>query len=109
MLGIGTAGRLRQAMGWPFTGLVWMPTSPDVLTFETALVYPGMGRGSRDGACRPAEIQPSLGRAAVRKTHDVSCDQRHDAPPRIGGDEIIASLGEEVERCRLLRVPYLIY
>ena len=33
----------KRAMRWPATGLAWIPTSPNVPTFETALVYPGMG------------------------------------------------------------------
>jgi uncharacterized protein YbbC (DUF1343 family) len=33
----------KRAMRWPATGLAWTPTSPNVPTFETALVYPGMG------------------------------------------------------------------
>jgi uncharacterized protein YbbC (DUF1343 family) len=33
----------KRAMLWPATGLAWIPTSPNVPTFETALVYPGMG------------------------------------------------------------------
>lgn len=31
----------RRAMMWPDTGLEWLPTSPNVPDFETALVYPG--------------------------------------------------------------------
>lgn len=45
-------------------------------------------RAARAG--RAAEIQPCLGRAAVRKTHDASCDQRHDAPPREASSAALA-------------------
>src|SRR5690606_7549907 len=31
----------RHGMLWPETGLPWVPTSPNVPDFETALVYPG--------------------------------------------------------------------
>lgn len=31
----------RRDMRWPETGLPWIPTSPNVPDFETALVYPG--------------------------------------------------------------------
>ena len=31
-----------RAMLWPDTGLPWIPTSPNIPTFEAALVYPGM-------------------------------------------------------------------
>jgi len=30
-----------RSMQWPDTGLPWVPTSPNIPTFETALVYPG--------------------------------------------------------------------
>ncbi len=33
----------RRAMRWPATGLPWIPTSPNIPDFETALVYPGAG------------------------------------------------------------------
>lgn len=33
----------RRDMRWPATGLGWRPTSPNIPTFEAALVYPGMG------------------------------------------------------------------
>ena len=32
-----------RAMQWPDTGLAWVPTSPNIPAFETALVYPGTG------------------------------------------------------------------
>lgn len=32
-----------RAMRWPRTGLAWTPTSPNIPTFVSALVYPGMG------------------------------------------------------------------
>ncbi|GMQ82506.1 MAG: DUF1343 domain-containing protein [Rhodothermia bacterium] len=32
-----------REMLWPDTGLAWIPTSPNIPTFETALVYPGTG------------------------------------------------------------------
>jgi uncharacterized protein YbbC (DUF1343 family) len=32
-----------RAMRWPSTGRAWVPTSPNVPTFLSALVYPGMG------------------------------------------------------------------
>lgn len=32
-----------RAARWPATGLGWLPTSPNIPTFEAALVYPGMG------------------------------------------------------------------
>jgi uncharacterized protein YbbC (DUF1343 family) len=32
-----------QAMRWPATGLPWVATSPNIPTFEAALVYPGIG------------------------------------------------------------------
>ena len=31
-----------RSMLWPATGLEWTPTSPNIPTFETAAVYPGM-------------------------------------------------------------------
>ncbi|MBL8564573.1 MAG: DUF1343 domain-containing protein [Hyphomicrobiaceae bacterium] len=33
----------RRGMRWPETRLDWIPTSPNVPTFETALAYPGIG------------------------------------------------------------------
>lgn len=33
----------RRAMRWPQTGLTWIPTSPNIPTFASALVYPGIG------------------------------------------------------------------
>lgn len=39
---IGMRGWTRT-MRWPETGLTWIPTSPNVPTFETALAYPGIG------------------------------------------------------------------
>jgi uncharacterized protein YbbC (DUF1343 family) len=46
-----------RAMRWPDTGLPWIPTSPNIPDFETALIYPGAcyfegtsaseGRGTR--------------------------------------------------------------
>ncbi len=33
----------RRDMLWPDTGLVWVPPSPNIPTFETALVYAGTG------------------------------------------------------------------
>lgn len=33
----------RRNMQWPDTGLDWVPPSPNLPTWETALVYPGMG------------------------------------------------------------------
>ncbi|MEM1042120.1 MAG: DUF1343 domain-containing protein [Bacteroidota bacterium] len=32
----------QRSMRWPETGLPWVPTSPNIPTFETALVYPGV-------------------------------------------------------------------
>ena len=32
-----------RGMRWPETGLPWVPTSPNIPTFTSALVYPGMG------------------------------------------------------------------
>lgn len=32
-----------REMQWPDTGLAWVPTSPNIPEFETALVYPGTG------------------------------------------------------------------
>ena len=33
----------RRSMRWPETGLAWVATSPNIPTFEAALVYPGIG------------------------------------------------------------------
>ena len=33
----------QRRMRWPDTGLEWIPTSPNIVDFETALVYPGAG------------------------------------------------------------------
>ena len=33
----------RRDMRWPSTGLSWVATSPNIPTYETALVYPGVG------------------------------------------------------------------
>jgi uncharacterized protein YbbC (DUF1343 family) len=33
----------RRQMRWPATGLPWIATSPNIPTFEAALVYPGIG------------------------------------------------------------------
>ncbi len=33
----------QRSMRWPQTGRAWVPTSPNIPTFESALVYPGMG------------------------------------------------------------------
>jgi uncharacterized protein YbbC (DUF1343 family) len=33
----------QRAMRWPETGRTWVATSPNIPTFEAALVYPGMG------------------------------------------------------------------
>lgn len=33
----------KRAMRWPDTGLAWVATSPNIPTFEAALVYPGIG------------------------------------------------------------------
>ena len=33
----------RRAMRWPATGHPWVPTSPNIPTFASALVYPGIG------------------------------------------------------------------
>ncbi|MBS0242609.1 MAG: DUF1343 domain-containing protein, partial [Proteobacteria bacterium] len=32
-----------RGMLWPATGRAWVPTSPNITTFETALAYPGTG------------------------------------------------------------------
>ncbi len=32
-----------RSMRWPSTGLTWIATSPNIPTFETALMYPGIG------------------------------------------------------------------
>jgi uncharacterized protein YbbC (DUF1343 family) len=32
-----------RAMRWPDTGIAWVPTSPNIPTFESAHAYPGMG------------------------------------------------------------------
>ena len=32
-----------RSMRWPSTGLTWVATSPNIPTFETALMYPGIG------------------------------------------------------------------
>ncbi len=34
---------LTRSMRWPATGLPWVPTSPNIPTFNAALVYPGIG------------------------------------------------------------------
>ena len=34
---------LQRAMRWPATALPWIATSPNIPTFEAALVYPGIG------------------------------------------------------------------
>jgi uncharacterized protein YbbC (DUF1343 family) len=34
---------LTRTMRWPATGLPWVATSPNIPTFEAALVYPGIG------------------------------------------------------------------
>lgn len=36
-------GGWRRDMIWPATGRAWVPTSPNIPNFETALVYPGTG------------------------------------------------------------------
>ncbi|MBC5824744.1 MAG: DUF1343 domain-containing protein [Candidatus Eremiobacteraeota bacterium] len=47
--GIGCALRViamrgyRRSMLWPDTGLAWVPTSPNIPDWETALTYPGLG------------------------------------------------------------------
>ncbi|MDQ2817261.1 MAG: DUF1343 domain-containing protein, partial [Candidatus Eremiobacteraeota bacterium] len=47
--GIGCALRViamrgyRRSMLWPDTGLAWVPTSPNIPRWETALLYPGLG------------------------------------------------------------------
>jgi len=33
----------RRAMRWPETQLTWVPTSPNIPTFQAALLYPGIG------------------------------------------------------------------
>ena len=33
----------KRSLRWPATGLPWMATSPNIPTFESALVYPGIG------------------------------------------------------------------
>jgi uncharacterized protein YbbC (DUF1343 family) len=33
----------RRSMRWPQIGRTWVPTSPNIPTFEAALVYPGIG------------------------------------------------------------------
>ncbi len=33
----------RRDMRWPATGLPWVPTSPNIPSFDSALVYPGIG------------------------------------------------------------------
>ena len=33
----------QRSMRWPETGQIWVPTSPNIPTFEAALVYPGIG------------------------------------------------------------------
>ncbi len=33
----------KRSMRWPVTGLPWTPTSPNIPTFKSALVYPGIG------------------------------------------------------------------
>ncbi|MBO6575226.1 MAG: DUF1343 domain-containing protein [Rhodothermales bacterium] len=38
---VGVEGWSREML-WPETGLEWIPTSPNIPDFETALVYPGM-------------------------------------------------------------------
>ncbi len=42
-LDVITVERWRRAMRWPATGLTWVPTSPNIPTFQSALVYPGVG------------------------------------------------------------------
>jgi uncharacterized protein YbbC (DUF1343 family) len=34
---------LTRAMRWPATGLAWVPTSPNIPSFQSALLYPGIG------------------------------------------------------------------
>lgn len=38
-----TCEGLSRAMRWPATGLPWIATSPNIPTFEAALIYPGIG------------------------------------------------------------------
>jgi len=33
----------RREMGWPDTGLAWVPTSPNIRTVESAMAYPSLG------------------------------------------------------------------
>ncbi|MFM9939329.1 MAG: exo-beta-N-acetylmuramidase NamZ domain-containing protein [Hyphomicrobiaceae bacterium] len=42
-LDVITVDGWQRAMRWPATGLSWVPTSPNIPTFESALVYPGIG------------------------------------------------------------------
>jgi uncharacterized protein YbbC (DUF1343 family) len=40
----------RRNMRWPDTGLAWIPTSPNIPDYETALLYPGLGLLEATGA-----------------------------------------------------------
>ena len=81
----------RRSMSWPETGLPWVMPSPNMPTFETALVYPGTGllEGTNisegRGTTRPFELigapwldwrfakqlQSSLGRTGVGTAREV--------------------------------------
>ncbi|WP_230199036.1 exo-beta-N-acetylmuramidase NamZ family protein [Geotalea daltonii] len=62
-------------MRWPDTGLTWLPTSPNIPDFESALLYPGIGlleatnASEGRGTDRPFRLAgiPGLDRAAVAK------------------------------------------
>lgn len=42
-LSVVTMSDWERAMRWPSTGLEWVATSPNIPTFRSALVYPGIG------------------------------------------------------------------
>ena len=50
----------QRAMRWPETQLTWVPTSPNIPTFQSALLYPGIGLVGRPTSMKAEERPPPL-------------------------------------------------
>lgn len=73
----------RRGMRWPGTGLPWVPTSPNIPTFETALAYAGTGLFEATTASEGRGTQApflTLGHAAVEAREVVERLERARLP-----------------------------
>lgn len=68
----------RRTMRWPDLGRPWVPTSPNIPSFEAALVYPGMGL---------------VGEARVNEGRGTPTPFSLFGAPWVGGGSLAARLG----------------